>query len=315
MTIERPLLAWKTIRVFISSTFRDMHGERDLLTKYVFPELRCWCYNYFLNLYEVDLRWGITERQSQSDKLVLLFTFVISHECFQTLRLGGMSWPLAWQATYLTKHLSDFNQMHNLYYDHGPCIRDSGWRKRWRRRQLWCSSTMSWSETTVYNKLVFISLTQISISSSFISHIFKNDNNKQCKYSSIYTMKDFTYMNNKKSWTIKWFVNNLLYRQLELCLSEVEKADIFVGMIGERYGWVPSKYNVEDKENLGWVEEMPAGHSMTQLEMLGFLRKSTNKSKALFLSRDPQFIKYIMVFLLYHTFSVSSYFPKAIKFW
>lgn len=97
-------------------------------------------------------------------------------------------------------------------------------------------------------------------------------------------------------------------------MSEVEKADIFVGMIGERYGWVPSKYNVEDKENLGWVEEMPAGHSMTQLEMLGFLRKSTNKSKALFLSRDPQFIKYIMVFLLYHTFSVSSYFPKAIKF-
>ena len=49
-----------------------MHGERDLLTKYVFPELRCWCYNYCLNLYEVDLRWGITERQSQSDKWVTL---------------------------------------------------------------------------------------------------------------------------------------------------------------------------------------------------------------------------------------------------
>ena len=126
-------------------------------------------------------------------------------------------------------------------------------------------------------------------------------------------MKDFTYMNNKKSWTIKWFVNNLLYRQLELCLSEVEKADIFVGMIGERYGWVPSKYNVEDKENLGWVEEMPAGHSMTQLEMLGFLRKSTNKSKALFLSRDPQFIKYIMFFFVIPYFQHFIIFPKSYK--
>eukprot|EP00111_Clytia_hemisphaerica_P016572 TCONS_00049092-protein len=144
--IERPILAWKTIRVFISSTFRDMHGERDLLTKYVFPELRCWCYNYCLNLYEVDLRWGITERQSQSDK------------------------------------------------------------------------------------------------------------------------------------------------QLELCLSEVQKADLFVGMLGERFGWVPTKYKVEDEENLGWVKDMPKGCSMTELEMRGFLREDSNASKALFLFRDPEFL-------------------------
>lgn len=31
---------WKTARIFISSTFRDMHGERDHLTRYVFPELQ-----------------------------------------------------------------------------------------------------------------------------------------------------------------------------------------------------------------------------------------------------------------------------------
>ena len=29
--------AWKTIRVFISSTFRDMHSERDWLVKRVLP--------------------------------------------------------------------------------------------------------------------------------------------------------------------------------------------------------------------------------------------------------------------------------------
>lgn len=27
--------AWKTVRVFISSTFRDMHGERDHVVKVV----------------------------------------------------------------------------------------------------------------------------------------------------------------------------------------------------------------------------------------------------------------------------------------
>lgn len=31
---------WKNARIFISSTFRDMHGERDYLTRYVFPELQ-----------------------------------------------------------------------------------------------------------------------------------------------------------------------------------------------------------------------------------------------------------------------------------
>ncbi len=31
---------WKTVRVFISSTFRDMHAGRDHLVNVVFPELR-----------------------------------------------------------------------------------------------------------------------------------------------------------------------------------------------------------------------------------------------------------------------------------
>ena len=30
---------WRTVRVFISSTFRDMHAERDHLVTVVFPEL------------------------------------------------------------------------------------------------------------------------------------------------------------------------------------------------------------------------------------------------------------------------------------
>ena len=54
--------------MFISSTFRDMHGERDLLTRYVFPELRARAMQHLINVYEVDLRWGITEEESKSQK-------------------------------------------------------------------------------------------------------------------------------------------------------------------------------------------------------------------------------------------------------
>ena len=53
--------AWKTIRVFISSTFCDMHAERDYLVRFVFPELRERCRSLRVLLQDMDLRWGITE--------------------------------------------------------------------------------------------------------------------------------------------------------------------------------------------------------------------------------------------------------------
>jgi hypothetical protein len=34
---------WRTVRVFISSTFNDFHGERDVLTRVVFPQLNNIC--------------------------------------------------------------------------------------------------------------------------------------------------------------------------------------------------------------------------------------------------------------------------------
>src|SRR5215213_3523204 len=49
----------KTVRVFISSTFRDMHAERDHLISVVFPELRERLYRLGLNFFDVDLRWGV----------------------------------------------------------------------------------------------------------------------------------------------------------------------------------------------------------------------------------------------------------------
>ena len=55
----------REIRVFISSTFRDMQEERDVLVKKIFPEIRHYCRQRGVEFVEVDLRWGITEEQAK----------------------------------------------------------------------------------------------------------------------------------------------------------------------------------------------------------------------------------------------------------
>lgn len=60
---------WKTVRVFISSTFRDMHGERDALTRNVFPALNQRCRARKVRVVPVDLRWGLTAEDTSDDGL------------------------------------------------------------------------------------------------------------------------------------------------------------------------------------------------------------------------------------------------------
>ncbi|KAL7849289.1 hypothetical protein SRHO_G00209120 [Serrasalmus rhombeus] len=78
-----PKLRWRGVRVFISSTFRDMHAERDVLVRSVFPELRRRVAPHCLYLQEVELRWGVTEEESnQATQLCL------SEVCRSQLLLG-----------------------------------------------------------------------------------------------------------------------------------------------------------------------------------------------------------------------------------
>lgn len=60
----------RTVRVFLSSTFRDFAEERDLLVRKVFPELRRKCRQRQVELVDVDLRWGITEKEAQQGKVL-----------------------------------------------------------------------------------------------------------------------------------------------------------------------------------------------------------------------------------------------------
>ena len=60
----------RQIRVFISSTFRDMQDERDYLIKRVFPALKEKAAKREVSLVVLDLRWGITEQESKNGKVI-----------------------------------------------------------------------------------------------------------------------------------------------------------------------------------------------------------------------------------------------------
>ena len=57
---------WIEIRCFISSTFIDQHGERNILIKTVFPELneRLRRENRWVRLIPIDLRWGVLPKET-----------------------------------------------------------------------------------------------------------------------------------------------------------------------------------------------------------------------------------------------------------
>src|SRR5712672_879049 len=61
---------WRSVRVFVSSTFRDMHAERDHLVKVVFPALRERLEAHRVHLIDIDLRWGVTREQAENDQVL-----------------------------------------------------------------------------------------------------------------------------------------------------------------------------------------------------------------------------------------------------
>jgi hypothetical protein len=70
MSTSRQSSSSRTVRVFLSSTFRDFAEERDLLVRKIFPELRRKCRERQVELVDVDLRWGITEEQAQRGEVL-----------------------------------------------------------------------------------------------------------------------------------------------------------------------------------------------------------------------------------------------------
>jgi nephrocystin-3 len=58
------------LRLFLSSTFIDFHGERDFLSKKVFPSLRRLCRERGVEFTEIDLRWGLTDEDAEQGRIL-----------------------------------------------------------------------------------------------------------------------------------------------------------------------------------------------------------------------------------------------------
>ncbi len=125
----RPISERRSIRVFISSTFKDMQVERDMLIKRTFPELRKRCRERGIEFTEVDLRWGVTEEQAERGEVlpICLKEIENSHPFFICLlgeRYGWVPSPGAipaflleaqpWLADHSDKSVTEMEIIHGV---------------------------------------------------------------------------------------------------------------------------------------------------------------------------------------------------------
>lgn len=59
----------RIVKIFISSTFREMTRERDDIQQIVFSKIRFWAKKLGVLVIPIDLRWGISEEDIESGKL------------------------------------------------------------------------------------------------------------------------------------------------------------------------------------------------------------------------------------------------------
>lgn len=62
-------MRWTNYSVFISSTFADMHSERDYLRRHVFPAINQELQKYSISLRVIDLRCGVNTSDESDEKL------------------------------------------------------------------------------------------------------------------------------------------------------------------------------------------------------------------------------------------------------
>jgi len=91
---------------------------------------------------------------------------------------------------------------------------------------------------------------------------------------------------------LRWGVTEAQSEQglaLEICLDEIERCrPFFIGLLGQRYGWIPPAYQVTDEAPYDWMREFEPGHSITALEIYyGVLRSQAAPKRGLFGFRKP----------------------------
>ena len=95
---------------------------------------------------------------------------------------------------------------------------------------------------------------------------------------------------------LRWGITEEEARQgkvLPICLAEIDRSrPYFIGLLGERYGWVPEKnqYDLSLLLEQPWLDEHRGGKSVTELEILhGVLNNPEMAGHAFFYFRDPTY--------------------------
>ncbi|MCU1397635.1 MAG: hypothetical protein JWN62_744 [Acidimicrobiales bacterium] len=78
---------------------------------------------------------------------------------------------------------------------------------------------------------------------------------------------------------------------LPICLAEIDRSrPYFIGLLGQRYGWVPETLPVGLADQLPWLADL-AGTSVTEMEILhGVLNDPQAAEHAFFYTRDPAWV-------------------------
>ncbi len=88
-------------------------------------------------------------------------------------------------------------------------------------------------------------------------------------------------------------------RTIRLCLDEIRKCQpFFINIIGQRYGWIPSREDIEKDEELGekyrsLIEQsLEASISITEMEIIeGVFSKPSDKARAFFFLGDEEYYR------------------------
>ena len=99
----------REIRIFLSSTFSDMQEERNYLTKKIFPRITEICEKRQIRFSVLDLRWGITEEESRTGKVIEICMDEIKRTkpYFIGLLGGRYGWIPTEEETVRNRHLTE----------------------------------------------------------------------------------------------------------------------------------------------------------------------------------------------------------------
>ena len=92
---------WRTATIFISSTFKDMHHERDIVQMAVLPRLREKFSKYKIAVRTVDLRWGIQNKTTEEDAEARILSICMKEiERSRPFFVGLLGYRYGWIPSY-----------------------------------------------------------------------------------------------------------------------------------------------------------------------------------------------------------------------